>query len=448
MRKTSTSTLALTFDWEEVRRQFQCPAQAWTGAWAAVGAEMPKRLDVWLATYTALAALAGRNMHWYYVGANMYGMVYSLCIAPTGSCKQLPADICNALLPEGYQILDAVQSGPGVLTALQGKTRDDKGIWDSVPTLFIVTEWTKLVKNSGIQHSTLGEDLNSIFHRPHRWNVTRSNRDGGGNHVIHKPTLSIFGTTTPEAFLAEVGEAHISSGFINRYLILPGGMRRWEFWPNDMDLPESPDLVLKDVAAGWARDLTGHTLGKGRKFPEAFTPEAAEAMRIWGQPYFGSLMAEATALSNIKARLHFYAYHIALLSTWARKAHLVQLQDVAMATCAVETSAKFIDFLYHREVIPLTTVDFSNAMVEQALLARIEKNPGFFTAYKLRESLRRQGVTMAKITAVLDPLIRNKIVRIDPDSMGLVKLADEPLFLRTLAPGRPTRDEFLRKPTK
>ena len=428
---SKTSLLPVRFDWEEVRCRFPCPPQAWTGAWAAVGAVMPQDWDVWLATYTALAALAARNFHWYYARAHMFGMAYSLCIAPTGSGKQLSADVCEALLPATYRIRDAVQSGPGVFTALQGQTKDAQGIWASVPTLFIVSEWTKLAKNTGIQHSTLGEDLNNIFHRPKQWNVTRSNRgESGGDQVIDQPTLSIFGTATPELFVAEITETLINSGFINRYLILPGGMHRWDFWPAIEAQPESPDTALAPIAEHWARELSGHVWGHGQKFQQAFTPEAAQAMQAWGIPYFGTVMQEISAISNVKKRLHFYAYHVAMLSAWARKAPLVELADVSLAQCVIDTSAHFIDFLYAREMIPITSADMSNARIEQALLDRIGKRPAFYNKYKLREELRTQGVTMSKITAVLDPLIRNLIVKFDPDTRGLVLMEDRPLGRR------------------
>ena len=428
---SKTSLLPVRFDWEEVRRRFPCPPHVWTGAWAAVGAVMPQDWDVWLATYTALAALAARNFHWYYARAHMYGMAYSLCIAPTGSGKQLSADVCSALLPATYRIRDAVQSGPGVFTALQGATKDAQGAWASVPTLFIVSEWTKLAKNTGIQHSTLGEDLNNIFHRPKQWNVTRSNRgDSGGDQVINTPTLSIFGTATPELFVAEITETLIHSGFINRYLILPGGMHKWDFWPPIERQPDSPDTMLAPVAAKRAHDLTGHVWGHGQKFQQAFTPQATRAIQTWGIPYFGTVMQDMGPVSSVKKRLHFYAYHIAMLSAWARLAPLVEIPDVRMAQSVIETSATFVDFLYAREMIPLTISDLSNARIEQALLTRIGAEPGVYTKFKLRESLRSQGITMAKLSAVLDPLIRNSVVKFDPDTRGLVLMADRPIRQR------------------
>ena len=99
---------------------------------------------------------------------------------------------------------------------------------------------------------------------------------------------------------------------------------------------------------------------------------------------------------------------------------------MAMAVAAVQTSGRFLDYLYGREIITLTTSDLSNADVEAAILSRVDAKPGWYGRDRLRESLRGKRVTMAKISLVLEPLLRNKILKFAPETRGLMRVGDGP----------------------
>src|SRR5215510_15779871 len=96
------------------------------------------------------------------------------------------------------------------------------------PALLISEEWSRLLQMAGIEHSTLIEDLNALFQRQRPWSQSRSHKlKSGGNITIRNPTLSICGTSTIKLFTANLSARLIYSGYLNRYLILPGESE-WE----------------------------------------------------------------------------------------------------------------------------------------------------------------------------------------------------------------------------
>jgi len=410
-------------DWTTMGEEFPCPDVLWQGVWKEVGDKVGQSWDVWMATYIALGAVAQRHLWWYYYRAPVYGMGYGLVVAPTGAGKEFCLNVTSALLPAGYVERDSVQSGQGLFPLLcnvDAKTT----IKPATPLLLLLSEWNKLIHMGGIQHSTLIDDLNALFHRSRGWNLSRSDRgDSGGDRLMTPPILSILGTTTPENLLADVDDVLVNRGFLNRYLVLPGPTNPWVFWP-DTGKTDDPVIALSDIRTHITECLASYSWGNGKDYQLAFSSAASSLLRSWGEDFFPWLMRQSGAQANRKKRLHVYAHQIALLAAWSRQALSVSEDDVAMAIAVVNASHQFIDRLWGDEPIPLTTVETGDFKVEQLILARVRESPDRYDKASLRESLRRQAIPYAKISKVLDQMVKADVLVTNPESMRLITMEE------------------------
>lgn len=412
-------------EWKAAAEQFPCPNFMWQGIFGEVATHCGTGWDIWGAVYCALGAWAGRQLHWQYVRSSIFGMAYVLIVGPTGTGKEYCADVCEALLEGGpHEIRGAVQSGPALFPLLadpgsNGRIRQGRSV------VLVAREWTKFIHNSGIQNSTLADDLNDLFHKAGRWSISRSDRElSGGDRVVLKPTLSILGTATPSSLLKDVPDILVDRGFLNRYVILPGPMEEWRFHPPN-DERKDPKTALPYLMERLSKFRRESVWGGGAKFRTGFEENAFEKLGEWGAPYFEPLMREQTIAANRKKRLHMYAHQIALLYAWQAGRDKVQLSDIEPAIAAADTASRFLDFLYSNEVIPLTVGETSISRVEEAVLKRIRERPGFFDKKKLRESLRRNEISYSMISKVVDRLRSDGFIIKDPDRGGLVMKEDE-----------------------
>ena len=425
-------------DWREAAGLFPCPDILWQGVWSEVADKTRRSWDVWAATYCALSALAERNLHWYYVGAPLFGMAYVLCVGPTGGNKQLPVDICETLVPENYNKRDGVQSGAGLFPMLVD-TSSRAEVKPVRPTLMIMDEWTKLITNMTMQSSTLLDEINSLFHRNRRWNVSRSDREGGGgDRVSQAPILSIFGTTTPEALLSDVSELMVNRGMLNRYLVLPAATREFEYRPKKR--MSDPTITLAPLRQELMARLTGYKWGGGESYEDAFSEEAMALNEAWGAPLFRDLMGQNTIEANRKKRLHMYAHHIALVSAWSKRASRVEVGDMEMAIAVIACANRFMDWLYTNDALPLTTVEVGDARLEQIVRERIADRPSYYDRGRLRESLRRQNIPLSKLRKVIDVLLSHGDIMVDPKTMKYMFKGKEESGNTTQAPSIPTSE--------
>lgn len=328
-------------------QQWPCPDLLWRGAFARVAQAVGRKSwEVWIATLVALGAKAWRRIDYKY-HRRLYGMVYALLIKATGMGKGLSTDLCRALMPEDpedYVIRDAVQSGPALAPILAEIVRDGKGKIESCksrPALLLIEEFTVLLKNAGIQNSALPDTINSLFHRTWPWNVSRSDRphSGGGDAVIHDPTLSILATTTQALFKEYVSPQMIRSGFLNRFLVLPGDTTPWKFYD-----PEGAGMIV-DAKLGLLDHLEMPTFNRDKTIWENYTPDALERMKEWGARTFEPIMRSEELDAESVKRLHVYAHVICLLYAWGNQGTRIQLDDVECSIAVIETARGFLQSL-------------------------------------------------------------------------------------------------------
>lgn len=420
-------------DWPRVKKVIPPPAALWHGIWGEVGERCGKSWDVWAATHAALSALASRNLFTYYVKGSIYGMAYNLIVAPTGTGKEFPIQIVRALLPKDFNVRGVVQSGQALYAAIYDHTDPKRKEKPAIPTMMSVNEWTEVLTLGKILNSTLHVKLNKIFNtdEPENYStsekVTANNRVVGGDKWGAPAQLSIFACTTPRLLLRDVTEDMVSSGFINRYLILPGPTADWDPWP-DNPIPHHPTKLLADIREKIAPLRLYRDMNDGENYQHYFTDEAKERFKPWLEKNFLTIMREESEETERKKRLHLYAHQIALLSAWTRH-DMVQLADVEMAIAAVDASHWFVDFLWGAKSIPLTVNEEATAMIEEEVRKRIrKKKPGYYDEERLRQSLRKvwKDLGTGRITKVIRDMRAAGEVIADPHLRGFVLKEDQP----------------------
>lgn len=354
-----------------VEDKWPCPAHLWRGPFALVAAAMGKQTwEVWTATLVALGAKAHRNIAYKY-HRMLFGMVYALLIKGTGMGKGLSTDLCRGLMPDWYLIRDAVQSGPALAPLLADIVRGQKGKVESCtphPALLLIEEFTVLLKNAGIQHSTLIDSLNSLFHRPWPWNISRSDRpnSGGGDVVIKDPTLSILATTTEALFKEYVSPQMIRSGFLNRYIVLPGDSTPWKFYD-----PEGAGNIIHQNL-GLFDHIPMRKVGDGQTVWEAYEPPAFDRLKSWGEETFEPIMQSSELEAESVKRLHVYAHVIGLLYAWGDQRDVVKIDDVECSISVIETSQRFLQALITEDREPdVPKFKAYEMSLEQRILAKV-----------------------------------------------------------------------------
>lgn len=368
--------------------EWPCPDVLWQGLFAQIADRLKNRSwEVWFGTVCALGATAHKNLCWQY-HRPLYGMIYGLLVSPTGQGKGLCADLCHALLPEFYTVRDSVQSGPALFPILAKIERNAKGKITTIvprPAILIIEEWTMLLKSSKIEFSNLQETLNNLFHRTRAWNVSRSDTEkSGGDRLVDNPTLSLCATTTESLLREQVTGSMIRSGFLNRYLIIPGSQTRWRFYDEDM-----AGIDVGSVR-GFLDHLVSRTFGGGRTVWLAYTDDAKERMAVWGTAVFDPLMSQHTLEAESLKRLHTYAHIIALLYAWSAQATQVQLSHVEAAIAVIAISKAFVEQLIGNAEVEIPKFKQYEMSLENKILRTVHAQP-HRTLRDIAASLRGSG---------------------------------------------------------
>jgi NrS-1 polymerase HBD domain len=364
---------------------YPCPDVLWEGVFAEVGEKIGKRgWEVWVGVYCALAAVAHHNLHWFYFNEPIFGAIYALLLNRTAAGKGLVINTVEDLLPQGYPVFYGVQSGPGLVPLLTDDPLDNKAGRLTVkgrPALLVCEEWSRLLQVGGIEHSTLIEDLNALFQRRRSWSQSRSHKTrSGGSLIITTPALTICGTSTIKLFTAGLSEKLLYSGYLNRYVILPGSAE-WEEYTGQV----YSTVDLKGTLDG----LQAHAWGHGRNLREAYS-DPAWAYWLDLQRQFFLPLANDPDTPGVMTRLHFYFHHIALIYAWSVKAPKIELPHAQAANQIIATSHQFLLALLaaqHEATEPLP--GHRRAMgIEEKIIAKVEREPGV-SKRKLMQDLHR-----------------------------------------------------------
>lgn len=410
-RAETLDTLEQERELSPIVTEYPCPDMLWQGRLAQIADRLGKRSwEVWLGAICAMGAVAQKNLHWHYYRP-LYGMLYGLLISPTGKGKGVVADVCKALLPEGYTVRGTVQSGQALFPILAEVTKNTKGKIVSIqprPAILVIEEWSALLKASKMEFSQLQDTLNALFHQTDPFYINRSDAErSGGDRSVDNPTLSICATTVEKLLRQHVTPNMVSSGFLNRYLVVPGSSDQWKLY--------DPDKagINANLVKGFLDDLIGYAWGASQNVWLAYSEEARERFVSWGTPVLEPIMNSQSLEAESLRRLHVYAHMICLLYAWSEKLPLVTLRHVEAAIVACEVSKLFVESLMSDDVgdIPLPQYKQWEVSLEHKILAKVNREPGI-TSRKIARDLARDGTYKDRTQAVRSLIQLEKLLTI------------------------------------
>jgi hypothetical protein len=271
------------------------------------------------------------------------------------------------------------------------------------PARLILPEWTKLVRLTKMPNSTLAEDLNDLFDFPPDYQLTRSDREKTGGRIVYPdPELTICATTTTELFRQEVDRRLLQSGFVNRYLILPGGTDKWRFHnraSSKMDF-ERLSLVRDQLeqAPAWEKRETVW---------DHYDKDAEHRLKEWAEIFFETELMNGPATgpaADAYRRLHVYAHKVAMIYAAQYHRQDMTIEDVECAITVVETSKKFLDYLLDDAELSAPAIVQYDLDLLQKIREKIRKNSGQYTRREIRQRVRAKS---NKIEESINELIRN-----------------------------------------
>lgn len=410
---------------EDAEPDFPCLDIVWQGIFAEVADIVKERSwGVWLATYSALGAIAHCNLKSFFYRP-VYGMTYSLLISKTGTGKGFYVDIVESLLPPDYQASTGVQSGEGLLGIISEEVptddKRDKPTYRAVPSILLLPEWSALAKAVAIENSRLMEMLNGIFQQEKPFTLARSNRNtggAGGRIFLTDPKLSIFGSTTIKS-IVRVLEKHpdiVSQGLFNRFLVLPGPMRKWIDYERDRAVLDQASLRL------CTQHLYAHAWQPQGSVWDLYDEGALEVRKQWGVEVAEPLMnsEDDTPVRDSLARLHFYSHHIALMYTWSSRRQRIAEDFVAAALAIVNTAKRFVSSLLVGGLLEdLPQGKRFSVSLQEKILTKVRNVPGVSSRI-IQQDLRR-AAPLVDIRLAVGHLVSSGLLRSEKEKLYLNK---------------------------
>ena len=381
------------------RPAFICPEEACIGPWRAV-ADALGYWDsrVWIGTTAAISARAGRDVNASYHGP-FYGMGYWLLIAPSSSGKRLVTLLFERLVTPGFRTRSSVESGQALVHVVADIVRNEKHRIVDIqphPAALLLSEWHIMLLACDFAGSSLMPRLNQVYDGEATLELTRSDKQGTGNLIVHNPTLTLVGTTTESDYQRCVKERHIQSGLINRHFILPGPHIHW--------LYDSPHQYV-DYSALNAIQATlpsQSAWGQGRAISELYEPEAREYDAAWGQEFFGPLHNPEGRYTEadlaIFRRLHVHNRRIQALAAWSMGSPLITLEHVAAAHAMVRLSYEYLSYLTESRPVEMTATANMSFEVENKIINRVKAEPGIIKQELVHRLRKNGGYNLVSLT--------------------------------------------------
>lgn len=164
----------------------------------------------------------------------------------------------------------------------------------------------------GLAHSTI---------RPQQYSangLTAQQREERAKMLVHRPSLTILGMSTPQTFWRSMDESSIEGGFLNRMFVVESNIgRRKRGAASDASPPSSVIQWCQAAYAVGGGNLAGIALGPDL-IPEAMTVEFEREADAMLDAYEGECIAsmdglDAEGLAEMEGRSHEKALRLALV---------------------------------------------------------------------------------------------------------------------------------------
>lgn len=289
------------------------PAAALYGAvgeYVALAAPTTEAADQFHAAafLTLCGAQAGRRFSHTYAGITLYPNLYTLVVGATGSSRKdtairralaLPeiASTPNALQRPRFGLLRDISSAEGLIVSLR----------DESHRLAVLSELTNTLGKARRKGS---ENMVDVLIEAFDCPAVLENNAKTSPVVADRPFLSIVAATQPARLASSFDDLLVSSGFANRWLIVPGSGKS--------PMPEPPGIDRVAAATLWLRVC--RTLDELAGERGVVLPLHHDCTAVW-RDYYNSVYSESKTSDesgdndhgDLRARYPVHARKLAML---------------------------------------------------------------------------------------------------------------------------------------
>lgn len=352
-------------------------------------------------------ALAGRVAYTPYASKTVYANQYVILVGPTGTSKK---DTAIRFATEKFGELETVFSSGIMRTAPRWSKLDDAGsdvallkfLRDNPNTLLVVPELSALIaKMRSKGREALFDIMLTLWDaNPRYQNVTLATP-----LEVHNPTLSWLAAIQPARLRAAMSEQILSSGFMNRPLIIPGDALGPLHDPPSVNVSASRAL-LEEIVSRYD-DMATLAAGSG-PLALPMSPDCKDAWRAyyernWYQSKRNPEAGETNSRHPDLVRKVALHYALTDLSTRSLPSAL-EWRHMEAAIAVLDWKAKHVDLLMSE------WGGTDETRIEARILAALERH-GALSARRLKQLTYIKGVPTSIWNRALTSLEKSGDVR-------------------------------------
>ena len=335
-------------DYPDVNLAYAPPLISDVAEWIMATSMFPSRLFATAAALAMVGTAIGRQI---YTGVPRTGTaLYWLIVAPTASGKDRPQEAIK-------QIFEAAGLSHLVKSSVSSSAKLGLSLQDRPLQIQVIDEVGKVLRkfvgrNASTQEMALLDDYCTVWGK----NLGSFSPEGvttRSDISIKRPSLTMFGATTPSNFYSQLRSSQIAGGFLNRFIVL----QRFE------RVPENPHPVAEEAVPERFVEAVSvlHTFQDGAiqaQSAVASMPDHTPPMHV--VPASPAAEAALTAYRANAFRMILRADDDPIFETWARAAEMVKRMAVVLAC------ARHWRDIYRAEITE-QDVAFSASLVDWAM---------------------------------------------------------------------------------
>jgi hypothetical protein len=386
---------------------------------------LPDRIMALVGALSALAKALDRKV----LGPTGNSVIlFILLIAETGAGKQHIINCIRMLLRamglEGAIVASGIASVQSIEEILEGK----KGTEGKPSALVVIDEYGSFLSRISSKGQTgnvseIPSTLQTLWGWPPQLEWQGSIKVGKDVVTVHGPAFSIFGTSTERAYFTALKRKEVSSGFVNRHLLLNAGRGAARRVRPQYDWQQCPEWLVKALkeVAGKPAPIDNRPLMKDKWVVTDFRkigwgPGAED---LW--QHFENEIRDMPSVDDreLWIRAPDFALRCATVVAAFRGARVVEVEDLEWS----------IEFARH------STKQLANGLAQHML----EEYEQADLVEHIREEFRRKGVlTHGQIRKLCERKV-NDHRKIDLAIDHLMKVEHIAELESAAGPGRPTR---------
>lgn len=380
--------------------------QGWVGDYVSMMlplSEAPESFHLG-AGLALIGATAGRRVHATYVSKPLYSNIYMMLVGLAGESRKDTAIEFAINLPKHqagrswndapYKMATDIGSAEGLIKVLS----------DQPNTWLYVTEYQRLSRQA--KRASTGTIFSTLISA---WNTPPAlqNTTKGSPLTANLPYLSVIAAVQPKILAEEMSPEDLESGYASRWLFVPGEGREPIPYPPNIDARAAHDLYGQLLRTLGAYERRGNA--------ETSLTIAPAAIKRWEDWYMAdrTRKVENEDEASIRSRLSVHIQKLALLYAASAGAMEIGTEHLDPAIAFVEWS-----WAHTRQMMQTWGVPIFNQIETRILHVLTERGP--MKRRVLQASSRGRKYGAREFAQVLDAMIRNGTIEVDPEGMHAI----------------------------